>query len=566
MVDRQSFSAINRVFPLKRFVEKKPSSNVVIVNVSETQYPVVSFASDLMGWATTEDYHEKWNVFWTDSGQQVAKHIRRMKLYQRINHFPGMINIYRKNCLTRTIHRMAKIDSMEYNFYPKTWIVPHHYNEVKQYLSSNTFGGEATMNRIVIVKPSGGAQGKGIFLTMSSNMIRQNQDCVVQEYIANPYLIDGYKFDLRVYCLVVSCDPLRILVYKDGLVRFCTTRYVPPDTSNIDCSYMHLTNYAINKNNENYVENNNDDQNCSKRSLLWLWEWLASEGKNSVIVWKAIVDVIVKTLVATQAHLKRNYNSSKLGENDSPLTCFEVLGFDIMLTDELQPILVEVNHTPSFRTDSMLDLHVKRGLIENTLKILNVSVTEKESYESYCVQASSIRLHGLEQGKLLHRTKRHDLWKNYLENERRNRGNFDLVYPADEYSTQPTFGRQAIYHRLLLQSAYCYEQNTLSISSYQMYTSDSLYLPMPPRQMSSRSKSKSSQTNGGRRLLIEPPKSSASLVDNPMLDALEIQFQQLEELSQCYISPRNQENDEGMISTKILDALESAGVYIADHE
>ena len=36
--------------------------------------------------------------------------------------------------------------------------------------------------------------------------------------IFQPMLLDGYKFDLRVYVLVSSCDPLRIFLYKDGLV------------------------------------------------------------------------------------------------------------------------------------------------------------------------------------------------------------------------------------------------------------------------------------------------------------------------------------------------------------
>lgn len=31
-------------------------------------------------------------------------------------------------------------------------------------------------------------------------------------------LLDGFKFDLRVYVLMTSCDPMRIFMYKDGLV------------------------------------------------------------------------------------------------------------------------------------------------------------------------------------------------------------------------------------------------------------------------------------------------------------------------------------------------------------
>lgn len=50
---------------------------------------------------------------------------------------------------------------------------------------------------------------------------------------SQPFLIDGFKFDMRIYVLVTSCDPLRIFLYKEGLARFATMRY-------IDCSSRNL--------------------------------------------------------------------------------------------------------------------------------------------------------------------------------------------------------------------------------------------------------------------------------------------------------------------------------------
>ena len=48
---------------------------------------------------------------------------------------------------------------------------------------------------------------------------------VVCEYVNNPLLIDGYKFDLRVYVGLLSINPLRVYIYEDGLARFATQKY-----------------------------------------------------------------------------------------------------------------------------------------------------------------------------------------------------------------------------------------------------------------------------------------------------------------------------------------------------
>ena len=78
-----------------------------------------------------------------------------------------------------------------------------------------------------------------------------SQPCLVQQYIHNPMLINGFKFDLRIYVAITSVNPLRVYVYEEGICRFATEKYNTKDLSNV---YSHLTNYSINKKNEKVVK------------------------------------------------------------------------------------------------------------------------------------------------------------------------------------------------------------------------------------------------------------------------------------------------------------------------
>jgi tubulin polyglutamylase TTLL6/13 len=137
-------------------------------------------------------------------------------------------------------------------------------------------------NPFFIIKPECMSQGQGIFLTRNFEDINPHDHIVAQNYITNTLLIDGLKFDLRIYVLLYGINPLRIYVYDDGLVRFATTPYELPNQKNVRNMYMHLTNYAINKLSENYKQNDNADGfgNFHKRSLKQTYLQLQAMGKN----------------------------------------------------------------------------------------------------------------------------------------------------------------------------------------------------------------------------------------------------------------------------------------------
>jgi tubulin polyglutamylase TTLL6/13 len=54
---------------------------------------------------------------------------------------------------------------------------------------------------------------------------------VAQAYVPNPLLLEGFKFDMRIYALVASIDPLRIFLYDEGLARLATDEYQVPKST-----------------------------------------------------------------------------------------------------------------------------------------------------------------------------------------------------------------------------------------------------------------------------------------------------------------------------------------------
>lgn len=308
---------------------------------------------------------EDWALFWTDCSVALER-CMDMKRYQKINHFPGMSEICRKDLLARNMNRLWKQFPKEYAVFPKTWCLPADYGELQAYCRQKK-------NKTFILKPDSGSQGKGIFLTKNPKDIKPGEHMVCQQYVSKPFLIDGFKFDLRVYVLVTSCDPLRIFVYEDGLGRFATLKYMEPSNHNVDDTCMHLTNYAVNKHSKDFIR---DEETGSKRRLTTVNRWFTDNGYDVKEIWASIEDAIIKTLITAHPILKHNYRTCFPNHNKGS-ACFEILGFDILLDKKLKAWVLEVNHSPSFTTDSPLDKEIKEGLMLDALTLLNFGACDR---------------------------------------------------------------------------------------------------------------------------------------------------------------------------------------------
>lgn len=86
--------------------------------------------------------------------------------------------------------------------------------------------------------------------------------------------------------------------------------------------------------------------------------------------------MIIKTIITGLPLMKHQYKCSQ-PEDYTGNMCFHILGLDIMLNCRGDPVLLEVNHTPSFTTDTPLDYKIKKGLIKDTLVLMNINLKKK---------------------------------------------------------------------------------------------------------------------------------------------------------------------------------------------
>lgn len=62
-----------------------------------------------------------------------------------------------------------------------------------------------------------------------------------------PHLIEDLKYDFRLYVLIYGVSPMRVYLHRMAFARFCSEPYRKPNHRNMKNTFMHLTNYAINK-------------------------------------------------------------------------------------------------------------------------------------------------------------------------------------------------------------------------------------------------------------------------------------------------------------------------------
>ena len=194
------------------------------------------------------------------------------------------------------------------------------------------------------------AQQKGCHILKQNNpQTYQNSTIIIQKYIEKPLCYNGRKCDMRLW-VMLTWD-FNLYLFKEG--HFKATS-LPYDVNSQD-SYVHLTNYSVQKSNKNFAkfETGNEisftDFECSLNNKINVKKDLLPKVKEIIIH-------SMKSVCCRINKLERKI-------------CFEIFGYDFMFDENYNPFLLEINTNPGLEISSPLIEMLIPRMIDDAFKL-----------------------------------------------------------------------------------------------------------------------------------------------------------------------------------------------------
>ena len=259
-------------------------------------------------------------------------------------------------------------DDFDYMFetysYPEDKIII--FNKFKNYRLTNY-----SQNELWLIKPKLSTCGANIALLKEYSDIKD--DYIITKFLKNPHLIKGFKYDLRFHGLITSILPLKLYLYNEGLVRISSEKY---DYNNLTKLSSYLTNIALNiKNEKKYIYPNNISN--IEDSNLWNFDvfqnYCEKKGYNYTEIFEKVKDIFIKLVLSIR---KKTINYiKKINLHSSNF--YHLIGFDIILDNNLKPYLLETNRRTSLRNDNEAEKYNAYNMIADTLNLIGLRIINK---------------------------------------------------------------------------------------------------------------------------------------------------------------------------------------------
>lgn len=303
------------------------------------------------------------NVIWAPSAKRNDLHLNKYQKKYRFLH-PQIF----KDGLSKFYNKMHKKFPNDYNFVPETYIYPSQKEEIIKKFKNYKY--DPNVDDIWMFKPSSGSEGSGIFIIKDWDDIKDvKTKYVLNKYLMKPFLMFGRKFDIRFYVLLTGVAPLKIYVYREGYIRLPTMNYTL-DEKELKNGYVHITNTVCNEKNIGvYMDAENLDD---RRSNVWrikLFEdWARENNLGFDEIKKKIYDIFIKMSISFYEQLLEGNKEGILEDRN----IMQIYGYDIMIDENKEPVLIEINSKPSIAKDNTMETYSHYMMVPDVLNIAGV--------------------------------------------------------------------------------------------------------------------------------------------------------------------------------------------------
>uniref|UniRef100_A0A1A9WPS8 Tubulin-tyrosine ligase n=1 Tax=Glossina brevipalpis TaxID=37001 RepID=A0A1A9WPS8_9MUSC len=267
----------------------------------------------------------EWNLLWAHDYPffNMTYRLKNLTNQQIVNHVPGCGFITNKVDLSSTT---------ELNFLPKAFRLPNQTKELLNYAQQNP-------NALFVEKHN---EHRQILIRSIEDIINfESNNTFIQEFIQNPFLVDGYKFDIGVYVVITAINPLRLYIYTgDVLFRYCPIKYYPFNVSIID-KYVVGDDYLPTWQVPSLVKYYEDFDGSMRNSFDAYVRDNYNDTMDPSIIWLQVEDIIRETVLAKEKHIIHILQSYK------NLKFFELMRFDLIIDENLRVYLMEANMSPN---------------------------------------------------------------------------------------------------------------------------------------------------------------------------------------------------------------------------
>ena len=326
-------------------------------------------ALEQAGWVRDDDH---WDTCW-HTGMPERAVFRATSPTHTVNHIPGNNCLTIKDRLYDTIRglqeRIAVTRDPDDPAVARTQFVPVVYSMPDDYHTLQA-AAQRDPDQLWLLKPKNSARGRDIRLLDDVAETPTDSRWMVQGYLHRPHLMDQRKYVLRLYVLITSIEPLRVYLYDQGFAKLASCEYTLDDRSN---PYIHQTNPDVN------ARNADAESPVVFIDLERYGEWLRQQGHDDQALFARIRDLVALTMISAREPMRAA--TERFGADARG--CYELIGLDVLVDDDLNPWLIECNLSPSMgvcaspEDGGTIEEAVKRQMVADVVSLVGLDQPDR---------------------------------------------------------------------------------------------------------------------------------------------------------------------------------------------